>query len=225
MEGLPGLSIVGTVYTDALRSISKVLFDKRETDTLTEYISGPKASGRNGILDAVYTTAEHMSVGTGTLLPSIFIAQPTPGAAGLFKPATPVAQQQPQRSGEKIPPPQGPKQDEQSYPALWICLAGVVGGMGRELMRWKSLSDRKRADLFRKPQYFVISLIQLGLAASVALIFTQVVSGNWKYVVAFVSGAGLEELIRLAMKLEIWTPAVPHGSEEMRPSIAEYLRA
>lgn len=35
-----------------------------------------------------------------------------------------------------------------------------------------------------------------------------------KYPVAFVSGAALEEPIRLAMRLKVWTPAVAHGPAE-----------
>lgn len=105
-------------------------------------------------------------------------------------------------------------------------VSGMIGGLAREFFRWKRLSVRKRADLFRHPQYFAISALQVALAGSVAMIFGPVVSGAWEFPVGFVAGVGLEELVRRAALLEVWTPSVPHGGRTgAAPSSLEYLRA
>ena len=223
LEAIPGLSVVGTIYTDVARSVAKILFDKRDYDSLSEYIIGSKAGEKHRTLDVIYTASGHMTAGPASSErpnPQLFIAHPIAGAAGLFAQASTSAQDS---KSAPIGPPTPSKDDD--HQTLWICLAGVVGALGREVMRWKALTERKRADLFRKPLYIGITVIQLGVAAVAALIFSQLVDGHWKYPIAFVSGAGLEELIRRASMLKIWTPAVPLGPVDVKPSIAEFLRS
>jgi hypothetical protein len=224
LGGIPGLSVVGSIYTDAARSVAHILFDRRASDSLLEYIIGPKKGEKPGIFDVIYTASKNMpksAGGIGPSYPQLFVAEPVPGAIGLFN--QPSTSSQPSTTSGSIAPPGSPNDDD--HQTLWICLAGVVGALGREIMRWKALTERKRADLFRKPLYIGITVIQLGVAAVAALIFSQLVDGHWKYPVAFVSGAGLEELIRRASMLKMWTPAVPLGPGDTKPSIAEFLRS
>src|SRR6266700_2458294 len=113
------------------------------------------------------------------------------------------------KSSNNVPAP-----PENQPSAALLFFTGVAGAVGREILRWRRLSGRRRTDLFRKPKYFAISAIQILLGGAIALIFGNVVSVAWSYVIGFVSGAGLEEIVRRAMMLKVWTPPVPHGPTE-----------
>jgi hypothetical protein len=105
-------------------------------------------------------------------------------------------------------------------------LSGVIGALAREVQRWRRLTNRKRADKFRKIKYFMISLVQILIGGSLAVIFAQFADVPLCYAIGFVAGAGQEELVRRAMMLKIWTPSVDHGpAEEQDPDSAlEYFR-
>ena len=104
--------------------------------------------------------------------------------------------------------------------------AGVLGALTREFFRWRRLSKRNRADLFRKPQYVAISVVQMALGGAAATIFGPLVPYGWQLAVSYVCGAGLEELIRRASMLEVWTPSVPHGADAKdNGTPLEFLRA
>jgi hypothetical protein len=220
-----GLGVIGTIYTDQIRAIARIYFDNRDPASYREYLDVPykaTATPASHLIDSVASVAKHMTVDAegSHEFPVLFtvISQPssstganaTDSSAGVAQNAT---------SAQEL------SSNSQSALAI-LFLSGVVGALGREILRWRRLSSRRRADLFRKPKYLAISAVQVILGGAVAVIFGRLASDPWTYVIGFVSGAGLEELVRRAMKLQVWTPPVAHGAGESEDaSLLEYLRA
>lgn len=211
-----GLGIIGTVYTDQIRAIARVFFDKREPASAREYLDVPyKATSTDDahVIDTVASIARHMTVETDGAreLPVLLTVTPQPSnSAGSAATTSAGSGTAPNSAAEQ----KGPSDDGQPVLPL-LFLSGVVGALGREILRWRRLSNRKRADLFRKPKYLTISVVQIILGGAVAMIFGRLVSDPWTYIIGFVSGAGLEELVRRAMMLEVWTPPVAHGDTDL----------
>jgi hypothetical protein len=226
-----GIGVVGTVFTDQIRSMARVLFDKRPPDSIREYLDLPYSKAptiaRAHASDALASVARHMVV-SSTMSeirqPMLFLGMspivPTPALAKEAATGTSIP-------GVASAGSQQPSNTSNRNASLWLFVAGMIGAVGREVFRWRRLSNQRRADLFKRPQYVLISAVQVVLGGAVAMIFGPVVSGSWQFPVGFVAGAGLEELIKRAARLEIWTPSVPHGPQTAGrdDSFLEYLRA
>ncbi len=109
-----------------------------------------------------------------------------------------------------------------------IFFTGVAGGLAREFFRWKRLYKQKRAKLFFRPIFLMIMLIELVFCGIVAVLFSNLVVGtNYIYPVAFVCGAGVEKLVKLAAKLEVWVPDVHLGDSDGQdiPTTLEFFRS
>jgi len=223
-----GVGVIGTVFTDQIRSMMRVVFDKRPPDSLSEFLEIPyrrvPSPQRSRVSDALGSIAQHMTVvstsGVRTrpvLFARVSPAVPTPTPSSSTSSSSSATPPQSQESGNK---------PADSNPLGLLFGSGMIGGIAREFFRWKRLSNNRRADLFRHLQYFCISTVQVLLAGLVAMIFGPVVASPWQFPVGFVAGVGLEELVRRGASLQIWTPSVPHGGgRALGPSYLEYLRA
>jgi hypothetical protein len=114
---------------------------------------------------------------------------------------------------------------------------GAFGAFLKEFFRWRKISERRRFDLFFKPAYLFFSAVFIASGGLVGELF-----GSWSasgpmgvgmgHVVAWVAGVGLEEVVKRAAQLRIWTPAVAHGTdsdaglgpEQYPASALEFLR-
>ena len=125
-----------------------------------------------------------------------------------------------------------------SASSLTLLGLGGFGAFLKEFFRWRTLADRKRTDLFLKPEFILFSCLFIASGAVVGLIF-----GSWSasgpmgpgmgHIVAWVAGVGIEEIVRRAAKLQIWTPSVAQGQlanangalpAPTQPSLLEFLR-
>jgi hypothetical protein len=236
-----GIGVIGTIYTDQLRSMARVLFDKRPAASVAEYLDIPysKTATKDAVKasDVAAVAASNMTVPTSagprravlvTLTPPPPPPPPPSGTgSNLGTQGGSVADSSSGANVSKSPSGSGAaKQSSKDHSLGWLFAAGVLGAATREFFRWRRLSKRRRADLFRKPQYFLISMVQMILGGLAAMIFGPVVPFTWQLPVSFVCGAGLEELIRRATMLQVWTPVVPHGKRQpAKDTFLEYLRA
>ena len=127
-------------------------------------------------------------------------------------------------SGSNPSEPQRGDEHSQARTNWAVIISALVGGFLREIVRWKRLSDRKRQDLYVRPAYLAISVIEILLGIWVAILFAGLVAQTFKPIIAFVAGVGVEEVVRRAAKLKVWIPSVPLGEAKSRGSFLEYLR-
>jgi hypothetical protein len=210
------LSVVGTIFTNDIRRILRVGLDHRPHATVAEYLDIPV--GEHPVVAATARVATRY--GAKEVEPAG--SRPEGVRMVLYK-GTVIGMQ-------AVPAPSSPPPPPPSPVIVWwkLFLAGVVGGSSREVMRWKRLAERKRADKYREPIFIIVSIVELVLGGIVAVFVGRTItSERFMYLVAFVAGAGFEQIVRLGAKLQIWTPAVPHGNAatDRRGSILEYLRA
>jgi hypothetical protein len=234
-----GIGVIGTIYTDELRSMARVLFDKRAAASVAEYLDIPytKTATKDTAKasDIAAAAASNMTVATPAgdrhaVLVKL-VPPPPPPASGTVggsgtQSGSVTGSSSTANGGQLAPTSDSGEESSKDYPRGWLFASGILGAVTREFFRWRRLSKRRRADLFRKPQYLVISAVQVVLGGFAAMIFGPVVSRTWQLPVSFVCGAGLEELIRRATMLQVWTPSVPHGGRPAaKDTLLEYLRA
>jgi len=127
-------------------------------------------------------------------------------------------------SGAK-PEPKPPKPDSPWW--LWPAFGfGLAGGALRQIDRWRRLKKRKRADLFVRTKYFLITVAEIGLAGVVGIaVYHHLPHGP---IVPLAAGAvAPRELLRLVASLvhQYSTPPVGQGPEEQAPaSVIEFFR-
>ncbi len=221
------LSVIGKISTDRIRGITRVLFDKRQPDSTDEYLDVPISTtvvkaARS--LDSLGIIAARMRGSSAEMAnaPALFVVT---GSAPSAPTSAPIQSSAPATQTGSLPPMPAPDPTPRP-PWQLLFLSGVIGALAREVQRWRRLTNRRRADKFRKMKYFIISLVQISIGGSLAVIFAQFADAPWCYPIGFVAGAGQEELLRRAMMLKIWTPSVDHGPEaEPDPDSAlEYFR-
>jgi len=107
-----------------------------------------------------------------------------------------------------------------------IFASGCVGALTREVLRWRRLVSSRRRNKYFSARFLLLSGVLVVLSGATALIFTAAIESRYRYVVAFVCGAGLEVLVAMASRLNIWMPKLPQGgTDEPAPAtFAEYLR-
>ena len=111
---------------------------------------------------------------------------------------------------------------------MMIVLMGILGGVGREFLRWKLLAKRGRAGSFIKPLFLALVIVELMLCGVVAAVLSPLAGGTkYLYPLAIVCGAGFEELVRRASNLDVWIPSVLPAKAIEDPSLClfEFLRA
>ena len=209
----PGLSVIGTIFTDQSQTILRFALDRRPAATSAEFIDG----GENFFGKVVFTTALGFS-GTSALTVRLLEAPP-------LAPAMPADNRLTDSPDTDAPPG-----------SLTLLGLGGFGAFLKEFFRWRALALRKRTVLFLKPEFIFFSCIFIACGAVVGLIF-----GSWSargpmgvgfgHIVAWVAGVGIEELVRRAAKLKIWTPSVAQGQPAegslptpTQPSLLEFLR-
>jgi hypothetical protein len=99
--------------------------------------------------------------------------------------------------------------------------------LAREFFRWRRLRATQRHDLFLKPTLLMISAIELFLGGLTAVVFQNLAPlPSVRLPLSFVAGAGVEVIVKLAVKGKIWNPAVRQGAAgPEKPSFLEYMRA
>jgi hypothetical protein len=210
----PGLSVIGTIFTDQSQTILRFALDRRPAATTAEFIDG----GENFYGKVVFTTALGFYGASAVTVHVLEAPPPTP---------TVPTDNQLTYSVDKNPPPSN----------LMLLGLGAFGAFLKEFLRWRTLAVHKRTDLFLTPGFIFFSALFIACGAVVGLIF-----GSWTasgpvgvgmaHIVAWVAGVGIEELVRRAAKLQIWTPPVAMGQlaegslpTPTQPSLLEFLRS
>jgi hypothetical protein len=114
-------------------------------------------------------------------------------------------------------------------PATLAFFGGVVGGLAREIIRWRGLIVAGAAGVFLQPLFVTLAAIEVALGGGVATLARQAapsdISPALALLGAFLVGAGLEELIKRGARLRIFSPDVPFGGGKARPTIVDFLRS
>lgn len=236
MSNSTGLSVTGVLMSNESQDILRVLLDHRVGPSLVEYLDIPttKRTVTGTLIELVKALRDADQV---PALTTLTVSARTPESLPSDTLNTPALVDPSNASTpSSVSSNTDDREESMSDPAPsdnlpwvgWIAAAGVVGGLAREVIRWRRLIEDKRADLYMRPKYLILSIVILGVSGCVAIIFVQLVpTGPFVYPVAFVCGAGVEEIVRQAAKLEVWTPPVPQKSIEFDSgaSYLEFLRA
>jgi hypothetical protein len=220
-----GLSVTGVLMSNESRNILRVLLDRRSGPTVIEYLDIPIGERHltkalvevvAALLDANQTPAlTTLQISTKRTKSAHRDSLNVPGTSELSG----SSHDSDSRTESRVTEIPGSGSRVATPAVYWIALAGFLGGLGREIIRWQRLIERNRDDLYKKPRFLILSILLLGVGAGVAVIFVQLVTlSTFAYPVAFICGAGVEEIVRQAARLEIWTPPVPQSDPEFDDS-------
>jgi len=225
------LAIVGTIYTNAARSLVKLTFSAAQRPTMDEYID-IGAQGTLGWARSVVATASELISRGFAEIPGeesgrirVATVYRIVGAADPIGDGLPATNGDSPVSNEDVPPaPSG---------ASMFAL-GCFGALCREAMRWSRLLKRRRAVAYANVAFFLVSLLLTACAGGVAYVFTRAIANHaTASVVAFVAGCGFEKIVQMSARLRFWQPAVPMGrgasdsapaGRKARGSVLEFLR-
>ena len=112
---------------------------------------------------------------------------------------------------------------------LTLSLAGgVVGGLARELVRWRTLAMAGTAGIFAQPLFLTLAGIEVMLGGGVATLahsYTPTLSPALSLLTAFLIGAGFEEVVKHGARL-IPSADVPFGKTgRLKPTLTDFLRS
>lgn len=110
--------------------------------------------------------------------------------------------------------------------AALLFLCGLLGAVAFEVIRWRKLEQADESGAFVKPLFVCLSAAFVLAGGGAGLIFGQLVpAGALQLATAFVGGAGLEELVKRAARLKIWSPDVHLGAARQQLTTLAFLRA
>jgi hypothetical protein len=236
------MSVVGRIFTDQTRSLLRAIFDGRDPASAREYFDvradvvpilaaltsmfAPEPESEQSVIGAARSRPVWNAV---PICQAMLMPIDLPTMATMGDPASQVSQA---NADAGIDPPTvtpDSNGDDASKQRIVVFLVGLLGGCSREVLRWRRLLERRRADLYARPKYLIASLLEIVCGAGAALVFVGLVRDlTYPLPVAFVCGAGFELLVQMAARLSMWTPPVPQGEGKGSPardSLLEYLRA
>jgi uncharacterized SAM-binding protein YcdF (DUF218 family) len=104
---------------------------------------------------------------------------------------------------------------------------GVIGGLARELIRWRKLAMDGTAAIFAQPLFLGLAGVEVMLGAGVATLahaYTPNLAPPLALLTAFLLGAGFEEIIKHGARL-IPSADPPLGADRLKPTIGDFLRS
>lgn len=227
----PGVGVIGPIYTDQVRRVMRIVLGQREHNSHRDYIDVPysaKSVRNSNLSDAIAVISKHMHTNVSD--------SPRRAVLYSFRSSMPgPPPQTPSPAGKNDSDPSGkndsnsfgkdPTEEEKRFVLLATFGAGFIGAFSRECLRWRRLMVRKRSRFYRQPKYFVISGALVVSGSLAAVFMCARLPMHLQPPIGFLVGAGFEELVRRASRLEIWTPSVAHGSEgQSQDDLLEYLR-
>lgn len=111
-------------------------------------------------------------------------------------------------------------------PQALAFVGGIVGGLARELVRWRNLAVAGTAGIFAQPAFLILAGIEVLLGGGVATLaqsHTQAFPPTLGLLIAFLLGAGFEEVIKHGARL-LPSADVPMGGKPKKPTLTDFLR-
>lgn len=113
-------------------------------------------------------------------------------------------------------------------PVTLAFAGGVVGGLARELVRWRTLSMAGTAAIFAQPLFLALAGVEVVLGGGVATLaraYAPTLAPPLALLAAFLIGAGFEEIIKHGARL-IPSADVPFGRHgRLKPTLTDFLRS
>ena len=112
-------------------------------------------------------------------------------------------------------------------PVTLAFAGGIVGGLARELVRWRNLAVAGTAAIFAQPVFMTLAGVEVLLGGAVATLvhsYTPTLSPPVALLASFLLGAGFEEVIKRGARLSALSADITLG-EKSKPTVVDFLRS
>lgn len=211
LEGFEGISVIGRIYTDETKKILQFILDKRIPATSVEFLNYGMIDFGN-LCEVFPNIPLKSDLHLSAVLLGGKYGELGANVAGIVHNKMETNANEQNNFNKQIV----------------LFYLGILGGISREIIRWKRIFRTKKKDLYLNKKFIVIAIIEIMLGAFISIIFISIENELVRNMVGFTVGVGFEELVRRAAKLKIWIPEVSQGSDENQTkynsTIKEFLR-
>ena len=112
-------------------------------------------------------------------------------------------------------------------PVTLAFAGGIVGGLARELVRWRNLAVAGTAAIFAQPVFMTLAGVEVLLGGAVATLahsYTPMLAPPVALLASFLLGAGFEEVIKRGARLSALSADITLG-EKSKPTVVDFLRS
>lgn len=105
---------------------------------------------------------------------------------------------------------------------------GLVGGLARELVRWRGLVLKGDAAVFAQPLFLAVGAIEVALGGGLATLahsYMPMLMPALALLAAFLIGAGFEEIVKQAARFLPSGDVTMGRDGKLKPTLVDFLRS